>query len=154
VKCCLKREENSGAVQVWCWQTANNIPFSRSSADLILCSFLASYLSDLTTFARQIRRLLRRGGSIFLSDLHPVTVARLGWRRGFTVNGTSIDIATHPKPIPEVVGSFAGLGIEVEAMLEPLFGNPERELFNLAGKTDTFKAASGVTSDFTFCNSV
>ena len=137
-----RRKLGSGANLVLA--DCNNIPFSRSSADLILCSFLASYLSDLTTFARQIRRLLRRGGSIFLSDLHPVTVARLGWRRGFTVNGTSIDIATHPRPIPEVVGSFAGLGIEVEAMLEPLFGNPERELFNLAGKTDTFKAASGL----------
>jgi cytosine/adenosine deaminase-related metal-dependent hydrolase/ubiquinone/menaquinone biosynthesis C-methylase UbiE len=122
----------------------SNIPFPRSSADVILCSFLASYLSDFTRFAQQIRRLLRRGGSLFLSDLHPVTAARLGWRRGFKVNGTAIDIATHPRPIPEVVDSFARLGIEVETLLEPHFGNPESELLKRAGKIEAFKAASGL----------
>lgn len=121
-----------------------NIPLPRSSADLILCSFLESYIQDLATFAQQIRRLLRPGGSIFLSDLHPATVATLGWRRGFNVKGSFVDIATNTRSLEEVFRHFEALEIEIDALLEPQFGDPEFVVFERAGKTDAFKAASGL----------
>jgi cytosine/adenosine deaminase-related metal-dependent hydrolase len=102
-----------------------------------------SYLQDLTLFARQARRLLRPGGSIVLSDLHPATTTKLRWRRGFEVNGSFVDIATHSRPIAEVLRSLEMLGIECESLLEPHFGDPERELFTSAGKIEAFSAAIG-----------
>jgi cytosine/adenosine deaminase-related metal-dependent hydrolase/SAM-dependent methyltransferase len=119
-----------------------NIPLPRSSVDLILCSFLASYIQDLPNFAQQVRRLLRPGGSIFLTDLHPTTTATLGWRRGFNVQGSFADIATYTRPFGEVFRSFEAFGMETEALLEPHFGDPESNLFNRAGRRDAFKAAS------------
>jgi cytosine/adenosine deaminase-related metal-dependent hydrolase/SAM-dependent methyltransferase len=122
----------------------SDLPFPRSSADMIVCSFLASYLPDLAPFAQQIRRLLRPRGSIFLSDLHPATTAALGWRRGFHVNGSLVDIAAFSRPILEVLHSFEALGIEAESLIEPSFGDPEFDLFKGAGKLDAFNAATGL----------
>lgn len=126
----------------------SNLPFPRSSANIIVCSFLISYLPDLDTFAYQIRRLLRPGGSIFLSDLHPATSASLGWRRGFNVDGSFVDIATHLRPIKDVLRSFETLGIDTKALFEPHFGAFERELFNKAGKMGAFDAASGLPATY------
>ena len=121
----------------------DNLPFPRSSADLILCSFLASYVQDLVRFAEQVRRLLRPGGVIFVSDLHPATTSKLGWRRGFHVDGAFIDIATETRPIQQILSAFEDLGIQADAVLEPQFGDAEFELCRRAGKTETFRAASG-----------
>jgi cytosine/adenosine deaminase-related metal-dependent hydrolase/SAM-dependent methyltransferase len=121
----------------------DNLPFPRSSADLILCSFLASYVQDLLRFAEQVGRLLRPGGVIFLSDLHPATTSKLGWRRGFHVDGAFIDIATETRPIHQILSAFEDLGIQADAVLEPQFGDAEFELCKRAGKTETFHAASG-----------
>jgi cytosine/adenosine deaminase-related metal-dependent hydrolase/2-polyprenyl-3-methyl-5-hydroxy-6-metoxy-1,4-benzoquinol methylase len=120
-----------------------DIPLPRASADLILCSFVTSYLQDLDAFAAQARRLLRREGSIFLADLHPHTSATLGWRRGFHANGSFISIATHSRSLNQVLRSFETLGMHANAVLEPHFGDPERDLFKCAGKMDAFDAASG-----------
>jgi cytosine/adenosine deaminase-related metal-dependent hydrolase/2-polyprenyl-3-methyl-5-hydroxy-6-metoxy-1,4-benzoquinol methylase len=121
----------------------DNLPFPRSSADLILCSFLASYVQDLARFAEQVRRLLRPDGVIFLSDLHPATTSKLGWRRGFHVVGAFIDIATETRPIHQILSAFEDFGIQADALLEPQFGDAEFELCKRAGKTETFHAASG-----------
>jgi len=119
-----------------------DLPFPRSSADLIICSFLASYVQDLEGFAGQVQRLLRPGGIIFVTDLHPVTTSKLGWRRGFHVEGSFIDIATYSRPIQQILSLFENLGIHADAVLEPQFGEPEFEFFQRAGKTEAFHAAS------------
>jgi cytosine/adenosine deaminase-related metal-dependent hydrolase/SAM-dependent methyltransferase len=121
-----------------------DLPFPRSSADMIFCSLLASYLPDLARFAQQVRRLLRPCGSLFLSDLHPATTAALGWRRGFRVDRSFVDIATYSRPIREVLRSFEAVGMETETLLEPNFGDPELEIFKQTGKTDAFKAAAAL----------
>jgi cytosine/adenosine deaminase-related metal-dependent hydrolase/ubiquinone/menaquinone biosynthesis C-methylase UbiE len=122
----------------------NNIPFPRFSADLILASFVAGYLEDLDAFAQQARRLLRADGTIFLTDLHPDTAADLGWRRGFHANGSFVSIATRSRPLNEVLHSFEKFGMELRAFLELQFGDPERKLFEQAGKMDAFKSAAGL----------
>jgi cytosine/adenosine deaminase-related metal-dependent hydrolase len=120
-----------------------SLPLPRSSADLILCSFVTSYLCDLTVFAEQVRRLLRPGGMVFITDVHPTTSASLGWRRGFHVDGEFIDVATHSRPIHEMALAFEKFGMQTDAVLEPEFGDPELELFKRAGKTEAFRAAAG-----------
>jgi cytosine/adenosine deaminase-related metal-dependent hydrolase/2-polyprenyl-3-methyl-5-hydroxy-6-metoxy-1,4-benzoquinol methylase len=120
----------------------SNVPFPRASADLILCSFVSSYLEDLDVFAQQSRRLLRSDGSIFLTDLHPETSAALGWRRGFHANGSFVSIATRAVPIDKMLRSFELVGMEAKVLLEPPFGDPECEVFKGAGKLDAFQSAS------------
>jgi cytosine/adenosine deaminase-related metal-dependent hydrolase len=120
-----------------------HLPLHRSSADLILCAFLTSYLQDISRFAEQIRRIVRPGGSIFVTDLHSATASKLGWRRGFQVDGSFVDIATQARSIEQLVSAFETLGIRPDAVIEPQFGEPEFAILKSAGKTDTFHAASG-----------
>jgi cytosine/adenosine deaminase-related metal-dependent hydrolase/ubiquinone/menaquinone biosynthesis C-methylase UbiE len=121
-----------------------DLPLPRASADLVLCSFMTSYLQDLDAFAQQARRVLRRDGSVFLTDLHPDTSAALGWRRGFHANGSFVSIATHSRSVKQVLRSFETFGMQANIVLEPHFGDPERDLFKRAGKMDSFDAASGL----------
>jgi cytosine/adenosine deaminase-related metal-dependent hydrolase/ubiquinone/menaquinone biosynthesis C-methylase UbiE len=105
-----------------------------SSADLLLCSFLISYVLDLDRFADEIQRIARPGADIFISDVHPQTETLLGWRRGFRLGDTHVDLATHTWPLPQLISSFERLGMLLVAMVEPRFGAPEFEVLQRAGK--------------------
>jgi len=41
------------------------------SADLVLCSFLLSYIEDASSFLEKVGAILRPNGRAFLTDLHP-----------------------------------------------------------------------------------
>ena len=59
------------------------LPFSNGVADMVLSSFVISYLGDLETFAQEIDRVARPGTTIFLTDMHPDTEASCNWKRPF-----------------------------------------------------------------------
>lgn len=120
-----------------------NVPLFSACADLIVCSFVGSYIQNLGNFTEQIRRMLRPGGSVFFTDLHPATVAKCGWRRGFSIDGAHVDIATCPRPIEETLLSFEGAGLRAVALLEPHLGEPEFAVFEKAGKQSAYDASSG-----------
>jgi cytosine/adenosine deaminase-related metal-dependent hydrolase/SAM-dependent methyltransferase len=138
-----KAKHKLGDSAKWVVADCTDLPFPRASGDLIICSFLASYLHDFAKFAEQVRRLLRPGGVILLTDLHPTTTSKLGWRRGFHVDGSFVDIATYSRPIHQILAPFEDLGMQTDAVLEPAFGEPEFALFQRAGKVEAFHAAAG-----------
>jgi cytosine/adenosine deaminase-related metal-dependent hydrolase/SAM-dependent methyltransferase len=119
------------------------LPLSSACADLVVCSFLGSYIQNLFNFAEQVSRILRPGGSVFFTDVHPATAVKLGWRRGFSVEGEHIEIATVVRPIEEILLSFERAGFQPAVLLEPHFGEPEFALFENAGKQSAFEASSG-----------
>jgi len=121
----------------------NCLPLRPASTDLILCSFVASYIEDLSNFAEEILRLLRPGGCVFISDLHPATTSKLGWRRGFHASGSFVDVATFPRSISDVIAAFEKYGFQTKLLLEPEFGDLERDIFVRARKIESFRAACG-----------
>jgi cytosine/adenosine deaminase-related metal-dependent hydrolase/ubiquinone/menaquinone biosynthesis C-methylase UbiE len=117
-------------------------PLPENSANLVLCSFVGSYIDDFKQFATQAARLLRPGGSLVYTDLHPETVERLGWRRGFSHEGVQVDIAAHSRSLESLVTLFAEAGLQLDAVLEPHFAEPELEIFEKAGKSAAFHDAA------------
>jgi cytosine/adenosine deaminase-related metal-dependent hydrolase/SAM-dependent methyltransferase len=113
------------------------------SADLVLCSFLLSYVRNLPGLVEQIRRIVRREADIFVTDVHPETESRFDWRRGFRDRGGSIDIKTQWRPLESIVRAFERQGFRMVSLLEPSFGPPEFEILNRAGKS----AAIGLLRD-------
>jgi ubiquinone/menaquinone biosynthesis C-methylase UbiE len=107
------------------------------SADRVLASFLLSYLSDLDALAREAARLLRPGGVVHVSDLHPNT-ASYGWRRTFRAAGTVFEIETHRYTLAHLVESMWRSGLRLDQIAEWSFGPPESAIFERAGKRDTF----------------
>lgn len=91
------------------------------SADLCLASFVLSHLRSLQGFAREVARILRPGGCVFIADVHPETVAALGWKRAFRHRNQSIALQTYERPIQEVMTALLEHGFQVSALLEPCF---------------------------------
>jgi cytosine/adenosine deaminase-related metal-dependent hydrolase/SAM-dependent methyltransferase len=109
-------------------------PLPASCADLILCSFLVSYLSNLDDFAKTICRLARPDADVFITDLHPLTESSLGWRRGFRMGDTHFDVAALTWSFAQLLSSFERAGMRLVAILEPSFGEPEFAILERAGK--------------------
>ncbi len=112
-------------------------PLRQRCADRVLASFLLSYLTDLAAFAGESARLLRPGGVIHVSDLHP-NAASYGWRRTFRAAGTVFEIETHRYTLAHLVEAMWRKGMRLEQLREWSFGPLEGAIFERAGKLDTY----------------
>jgi cytosine/adenosine deaminase-related metal-dependent hydrolase/ubiquinone/menaquinone biosynthesis C-methylase UbiE len=111
------------------------LPFGNGVADVVLSSFVISYLDDLESFAREIDRVARPGTTIFLSDMHPETEASCNWKRSFALEGRRWSL----KQITQV---FVDRGFEVLALVEAPFHLEERQIFQESGRLDLYQSAA------------
>jgi cytosine/adenosine deaminase-related metal-dependent hydrolase/ubiquinone/menaquinone biosynthesis C-methylase UbiE len=122
---------------------ATAVQLAPSSADLVLGNIMLSYIADLDTFLWNVRDVLREDGSLFLTDVHPVTSAELEWRRGIQAEDGFQQIRTRLRSIESVVARCETAGFKLCARVEPCFGEQERETFSLSGKLKSFEQAIG-----------
>jgi cytosine/adenosine deaminase-related metal-dependent hydrolase/ubiquinone/menaquinone biosynthesis C-methylase UbiE len=113
------------------------LPVGDASADIVLSSFVVSYVKDLQAFAREVDRVARPGASIFLTDMHPETEASRGWKRplGKTQSGA------RGWPLEEITQALQARGFEPVSLAEPSFGAEERAIFEEAGRLEFYHAA-------------
>ena len=126
-----------------------SLPVDAASRDVLFCSFVLSYISDLKGFATECARVIRTGGVVLLSDMHPVTAVERGWKRSFQSDGASLRLATHFRALPSIIDAFQASGFEVENRLEPCFDAPEGRLFIAADKLAEFESLAGVPAIYT-----
>jgi cytosine/adenosine deaminase-related metal-dependent hydrolase/ubiquinone/menaquinone biosynthesis C-methylase UbiE len=131
------RTKLGDAVRLVCADYVNAL-IDRSSADVVLCNFVLSYIDDPTAFLQFVRKILRPGGSLFLSDIHPETATTLNWRRGVRVREEFKEICTHHRSMSEVIALCENAGLAVAVHLEPRFGSEERNIFVEKGKHEYF----------------
>lgn len=110
---------------------------SNHAADCVLASFLLSYVQDLNKFAEEVTRILRPGGTIIVSDLHPNTHS-YGWRRTFSASGGRFEIATFRYTLRGLINALSVAGCALEVMDEPCFGEEEAGIFRRAGRLNNF----------------
>jgi ubiquinone/menaquinone biosynthesis C-methylase UbiE/cytosine/adenosine deaminase-related metal-dependent hydrolase len=120
-----------------------SLPVASASADLVLASFVLSYVEDLDQCASELARVLREDGDLYLSDMHPGTSAALGWKRGFETDGVAYRLTTQTWPLARLIDAFTSHGFTVAALLEPPFGELERYLFQARGKEEAWRQAAG-----------
>lgn len=120
------------------------IPLQSDAFDLVLASFVFSYVADLRDCAAELARVIRPGGDLFISDVHPDTAAQLGWSRAFRSHGQTFRLAGHNRAIAEVAETFASAGFSVAACLEPHLAGPERDLFVKHGKGAAWEQVDGL----------
>jgi cytosine/adenosine deaminase-related metal-dependent hydrolase/ubiquinone/menaquinone biosynthesis C-methylase UbiE len=116
-----------------------NVLIPVASADLVLCNFVLSYVEDAEAFLKVARNILRPGGSLFLTDVHPDTATALNWRRGVHMESGFEEICTYPRSFAEVMELCTNVGSDVSLRLEPKFGQEERAIFDENGKGDYFE---------------
>lgn len=115
------------AASLYC-ADCTSTPLATSSTDLCLASFVLSHVPNLAEFVRELARILRPGGTAFISDVHPDTAAALGWNRAFRYCDRSIPLRTYERYISEVLVKLREHGFRVAARLEPCFQSQQREM--------------------------
>ncbi len=120
------------------------LPVRDASADMVLSSFVVSYLDDLDSFACEIDRVARPGATVFLSDMHPDTEASLNWVRWSPATDSGTRIHGRGWPLQQITGAFEARGFRFVSLLEPMFGAEEREIFEACGRPDLYRAAAAL----------
>ena len=118
---------------------ACELPVRSSSIDLAVCSLALGYFAEPRSAVREMARVAR---SVIISDLHPQTSAA-GWKRGFRVAGQPYELEHRPYSERELWDYAQEAGLVEEWKIEACFGEPERELFVLAGKEQLFNELQG-----------
>jgi malonyl-CoA O-methyltransferase len=118
---------------------ATALPIRTASADLVLCTLTLGHVRDSLAALNELSRILDPGGSLILTDFHPAAAAA-GWRRTFRSEGRVYEIENHPYTLEELRAGAVGLVLRERK--EATIGEPERELFERAGRPELFEAAS------------
>jgi SAM-dependent methyltransferase len=116
------------------------LPFASHSVDVAVCSFALGYIDRLDLAFREMARVARR---IVTSDLHPDAV-RAGWVRSFRDSSGSYEIEHHDHLRDRIETCARAAGLRPSWKLDASFGEPERVLFDRAGKADVFIGARRV----------
>jgi hypothetical protein len=97
-------------------------------ADTIICSFAVSYVENLKMLAEALAELVVPGADLLVVDLHP-EADRLGWRGTLAPEGLPADLPLAVHDLAEVRQAFDDAGFELESLVEPRLGHPEKRLF-------------------------
>lgn len=116
------------------------LPVQNSTADLVLASFVLSYIENVEAFARELHRVSRPDATVYLSDVHPETAISCNWKRSFKVNGAEERLHTMSHSLQQVTDAFQICGFEVLSHIEPCFGFQERTVFVQNGRLESYES--------------
>lgn len=103
--------------------TAEALPFSRASIDVILCGLALGHLPDLGASMAEMGRVLRPGGVALVSDVHPFLFLS-GAQRTFNADGHTYAVEHHVHLYADYHAAAAHAGLRLEAILEPTLDTP------------------------------
>jgi cytosine/adenosine deaminase-related metal-dependent hydrolase/ubiquinone/menaquinone biosynthesis C-methylase UbiE len=115
-----------------------DLPLHSASVDVTFASLLVSYVSDISRFAREVRRISRDNAIVMVSDLHPASVRKFAWKRIGSAATESVELPARVIEIEEIIRAFEHAGFVAEIKLEFPFGEAERPIFSNSGKQADF----------------
>jgi ubiquinone/menaquinone biosynthesis C-methylase UbiE len=97
-----------------------SLPLESDSIDLVTCALALTHVADLRGPMVEMARIVRPGGRIVLSDIHPIAVATGGqgvFRRADGTRGVAINLQHWTS---DYVAAFRHAGLAIEDCVEPL----------------------------------
>ena len=101
------------------------LPVRDGAADVVICSLMLGYARAAFT---ELARVVKPGGALFVTDLHPDALAR-GWERSFRVG----DEIVRPSFEIYAIDELRCDSLQRTRLVEAPFAEPERALFQQAG---------------------
>ena len=102
-----------------------SMPLSDDSVDLAVCSLGLAHCADLRQPLRELGRVVRSGGAVILSDLHPFAIM-LGGHAYYPRSRIETGFVRNYMHLPsEFLVAFEEMGLEVVQFIEKLCGEEE-----------------------------
>ena len=139
-----RASEKLGAKSTLRLGSCTALPVPSTSADLVLASFVLSYLDSVEAFAHELQRIARAGANIFLTDMHPETAMARNWKRSFKTNDTEEHLQTTFYSLNQLADAFQSCGFELLTCIEPSFDLHERPTFEQNGKLESYESSANL----------
>jgi len=110
------------------------LPVDDGEFDLAVCALALGHIEFLTAPVLELARAVRSGGSLVLSDLHPVMSVAGGQALFESADGSLAFVREHEHLHGEYLDAFAAAGLEVVRCVEPRFGPAEAGMQGMAAQ--------------------
>ena len=94
------------------------LPFDAMSIDVVVCGLALGDVAELELALAEIARVVRTGGIVIYSVVHPAGEAR-GWSRTFESDGRKLAIDSHWHSLDRHREACAAAGLTIEEWREP-----------------------------------
>ena len=108
------------------------LPLPDGAVDLAVCAFALTHCADLGLPVSELARVVRPGGHVIISDVHPFSVALGGQARYRPVEAERGFIRNHVHLVSDYLAAFQAAGLELVRCVEPLWGDREIATFEFA----------------------
>ncbi len=109
------------------------IPFASGSFDLALCALALDHTDDLLAPVAELARVVRPGGCVIISTLHPTISRQLGGGAFYRdADGGRGMIRGPEQTVSDYIMAAVDAGLEIRECVEPVWS--EREIAMLEGK--------------------
>lgn len=95
-----------------------DVPLRSGSVEVIVCGLALGDLEDLAAAIGELARVMRAGGTLIYSVVHPDGVLH-GWSRSFEVGGRLCAVKTYWHTREDHRRACAAAGLEIDAWHEP-----------------------------------
>jgi malonyl-CoA O-methyltransferase len=95
------------------------LPLADAAADLTLCGLVVGHLEALGPALAELRRVTRPGGTLLISDVHPIGPA-LGWQRDFKAGGQRYAVRHTQHLYSHWHAACAALELTIDEVREPM----------------------------------
>lgn len=102
-----------------------SLPVDAESVDLAVCALALEHVADLDAAVTELARVVRPGGRIIVSDLHPAAVAVGGAAYFQDAGGGAGVVRGYQHLHGDYLRAFKGAALVVEKCLEPVMGEAE-----------------------------
>ncbi|HEY2446886.1 MAG TPA: class I SAM-dependent methyltransferase [Rhizomicrobium sp.] len=120
------------------------LPFPSQSFDVVWCRLVLGHIGDPLPAYRELARVCRIGGSLFVSDFHADAVAA-GHRRSFRDREGSVhEIEHHVHDNSAHAGMAARAGLEMRAQRHGCVGPGVKEFYVCAGRDAAYEQERGL----------
>jgi ubiquinone/menaquinone biosynthesis C-methylase UbiE len=117
-------------------------PLKDQSCDIIISTLTIAHIENAKAALQEWARILRPGGSIILTDYHPVALGK-GARRTFSKDGKTIAVKNHIHPIDKITALLKQLNIHPLRLIEKNIDDSMRQYYEKQAALPVFEKWKG-----------